>query len=191
MGAKDETLGTVYANALLDLVFEKGVHSEVLSELREVGRLLAEEPRFAPFLNTPQVGQQAKKDVIQRVFGGRVSDPTLNFLKIVIDKRRQANLPDMIEAFRAGYHVRMGELVVKVASSVPLAGGQQEELAAILKRKFDKEIILEERVDPELIGGLVLRVGDSRIDGSLRTRLEAIGDRLETARLRSEDYYEN
>ena len=132
-----------------------------------------------------------KKDLVTRVFGPKVSDFTLNFLKVVIDRRRQANLRQIIRAFIDGYHQRMGELVVKVQSAVPLGDAQRGRLTSALKSKFEKEVVLEERVSPRILGGLVLQVGDTRIDGSLRSRLETIGARLEATRFRSQDYYED
>ena len=189
--AKAESLPQVYANALLELAFGKGVHAEVLSELTDFGQVLTREERFRDFLNAPSIPQNAKKDVVKRVFGSRVSDPTLNFLLVVIDKRRQYWLLDMIERFEAGYHERMGELVVDVTSAVELDEAHRDRLRRTLNTKFGKEIILRERVVPRLLGGLVLCVGDTRIDGSLRTRLESIGSRLAAVRFRSEDYYEN
>lgn len=191
MSARDEAIANVYATSLLDLAFEKGVHAEVLSELRGFDQVLEREPTFVTFLNTPKIRRDVKKDVITRVFGPKVSDFTLNFLKVVIDKRRQGALRAMISAFIDGYHQRMGELVVKVQSAVPLGDDQRERLSRALKRKFEKEVVLEERVSPRILGGLVLQVGDTRIDGSLRSRLETIGAKLEAARFRSQDYYED
>lgn len=191
MAARDDNLATVYAGALLELAFEKGVHAEVLAELRALGEILRQVPRFVTFLNTPNIGREVKKDLVDRVLGGQFSDATQNFLRVVIDKRRQAHLGAMIVAFEDGYHARMGEVVVLVTSAAALVDAQRKRLAAALKRRLDKEIILDERVDPRLLGGMVLRVGDSRIDGSLRSRLESIGARLTAARFRSEDYYED
>ena len=72
-----------------------------------------------------------------------------------------------------------------------LGDAQRKRLTQTLSKKYDKEVILRERVDEGLLGGLVIQVGDSRIDGSLRTRLQTIGSRLEAARFTSEDYYED
>lgn len=191
MGARDETLANVYATSLLDLAFEKGVHAEILAELREFGHVLEREPAFAAFLDTPNIRREVKKDLITRVFGPKVSDFTLNFLKVVIDKRRQVYLRLMIASFIHGYHERLGELVVKIQSAVGLEAAQRARLTKALKAKFDKEIVLEERVNPRVLGGLVLQVGDTRVDGSLRTRLETIGAKLEATRFRSHDYYED
>lgn len=191
MGARDETLAHVYANALLELAFEKGVHAEVLAELKEFDRVLDRETQFADFLYAPNIRQDVKKDVVQKVFGGGFSDVTLNFLKVVIDKRRQSHLRTIIADFEEGYHERMGELVVQVLSATELRSDQRKRLSAALKQKFNKDVILEESVKPALLGGLVLKVADRRIDGSLRSRLETIGARLSTARFQNEDYYED
>lgn len=191
MGARDEAIASVYATSLLDLAFEKAVHAEMLAELRGFDQVLEREPSFTAFLGTPNIRREVKKDLVTRVFGPKVSDFTLNFLKVVIDRRRQANLRQIIRAFIDGYHQRMGELVVKVQSAVPLGDAQRGRLTSALKSKFEKEVVLEERVSPRILGGLVLQVGDTRIDGSLRSRLETIGARLEATRFRSQDYYED
>lgn len=189
--AGDESLAHVYATALLDLAFDKGVHTEVLAELREFGAILERETLFASFLNTPKVREEAKQDVIRKVFGGVLSDLTLHFLLVAIEKKRQFYLPQIITAYVAGYHDRMGELVVDVKSAAPLNDKQRDRLRALLGKKHQQEIILREKVDATLLGGLVIQVGDSRVDGSLRTRLSAIGSRLQGARFVSEDYYED
>lgn len=190
-GAGDESLAHVYATALLELAFTKGVHAEVLAELNEFGSLLEKEALFANFLNTPKVREEIKQDVIRKVFGGVLSDLTLHFLLVTIEKKRQFYLPQIIAAYQAGYHERMGELVVDIKSATALTDGQRDRLRALLGKKHQQEIILREKIDESLLGGLVIQVGDSRVDGSLRTRLQAIGSRLQGARFVSEDYYED
>lgn len=189
--AGDDNLPSIYAKALLDLSFEKGVHREVLAELNGLAKVLADNERFTLFLSTPNIAQEAKKGVVERAFGGHLSELTLNFIRLVIDKRRELALPKIVEAFEAGYHVLMDELVVRTQSAVPLSTSQRKSLTQTLSKKFSKEIHLVESVNEQLLGGLVLRIGDTRIDGSLRTRLEAVGSRLEAARFRSQDYYED
>lgn len=190
-GASDESLAHVYATALLELAFSRGVHAEVLAELNEFGSILAGEPLFASFLNTPKVREEAKQDVIRKVFGEVLSDLTLHFLLVTIEKKRQFYFPQILAAYQAGYHERLGELVVDVKSAAALTDKQRERLRALLAKKHQQEIILREKVDEGLLGGLVIQVGDSRVDGSLRTRLQAIGSRLQGARFVSEDYYED
>jgi F-type H+-transporting ATPase subunit delta len=187
----EDTLPIIYAKALLDLTFEKGVHREVLKELDWFTGVLAENVKFTSFLNAPHISKDVKKDVIERSFGAHLSEITLNFVRVLIDKRRQRLVSPIAVAFEAGYHERMDELVVRVRAAVPLNDGQRKSLIDMLKKKFQKEIHLVEKTSERLLGGLVLNIGDTRIDGSLRTRLEAVGARLEATRFRSEDYYEN
>ena len=147
MSADDATLASVYADALLDLTFQKGVAQEVLAELQEFGAVLAKDELFEAFMNTPKIGSEQKKEVIIRAFGDVVSEYTLNFLQVVIDKRRQHYLLRMIETFEEGYHVRMGEVVVKATTAIEMKEEQRSVLTDVLKRKYDKEIILQERVN--------------------------------------------
>ena len=189
--ADPETLARVYAQALLELAFDKGVHGEVLAELREFRALIASEPTLEAFLGVPSISPDVKKDMIGRVFGGKLSDVTLNFLKVLLDKGRVTAFGKIVSAFEDGYHLRQGELVVQVTSAVALDDEQRERLARVLKGKFNKDVLLEEGVDEGLLGGLVLSIGDQRIDGSLRSHLETVGARLRGSRLRSEVYYED
>lgn len=191
MPGREETLGQVYAKALLELAYEKGVHGEVMAELKELDRLLERDRQFHDFICAPNIRLQAKKDVVEKVLGDHLSEVTLNFLKLVLDKRRQVHLREMVRAYEAAYHDQMGELVVTVESAVPLEAPQRQRLMGDLKKKHKKDIILEERVKPALLGGLVLKVGDSRVDGSLRARLDLLESRLSAVRLQSEEYYED
>jgi F-type H+-transporting ATPase subunit delta len=191
VSARDESLSQVYASALVDLAFEKGVHAEVLAELKGFDQVLEQDPQFADFLYAPNIRQDVKKDVLDKAFGPSFSDVTLNFLRVVIDKRRQAHLPQIVTDYTKGYHERMGELVVTVFSAAEMSGGQRDRLSASLKKTYNMDVILEEQVKPDLLGGLVIKVADQRIDGSLRTRLETIGSRLHRIRLHSEDHYED
>lgn len=191
MSARDESLAQVYASALLDLTFEKGVHAEVLAELEEFDQVLERELQFADFLYAPNISQDVKKDVLGKAFGASFSDATLNFLRVVVDKRRQVHLRQIIHDYVEGYHERMGELVVQVFTATEISSAQRDRLSASLKKKYNMDVILKEQLKPDLLGGLVLKVADERIDGSLRTRLQTIGSRLHTLRLHSEDHYED
>jgi F-type H+-transporting ATPase subunit delta len=189
-----DTVAQVYASSLLEIAFSKGVPGEVLRDIEEIGRILKKEPRVLAFLITPNIKKDAKRQVIDRAFGGRVAEVVQNFLKVVVDKGRAVALPEIIRAFVASYHERQGELVVNVRSAHPLDDDERDRIRAALKKKYAgqwNEFLLEERVDPALLGGLVLRTGDNVYDASLRTRLTAIGDRLRASRFKNEETYED
>lgn len=190
-----DAVAQVYASALLEIAFSKGVPGEVLRDVQEVGRLLKAEPKAFAFLVTPNIKKDAKKQVIDRAFGGRVSEVVQNFLKVIIEKGRAIALPQIIQAFVDALHERQGELVVNVTTAHALQDDERERLKAALKKKHAgrgwQEFIIEERIDPALLGGLILRTGDNVYDASLRSRLAAIGDRLRASRLRNEETYED
>ncbi len=186
-----DTVAHVYASALIELAFGKGVPGEVLRDIQEVGRLLENDKRAFAFFITPNIRKEAKRQVIDRAFGGRVSEYVQNFLKIVIDKGRADALPRIVHAFVAMYHERQGELVVKVSSAQPLEDDERDRLRDVLRKKYRpkgyNEVLLEEKVDEKLLGGVIVRTGDTLYDGSLKTRLVAIGDRLRRSRLKTEE----
>jgi F-type H+-transporting ATPase subunit delta len=191
----EDAVAHVYAEALLELAFSKGTPGEVLADLQEIGKVLAAQPRSLAFLISPNIRMDAKRQVIDKAFGGRVAEVVQNFLKVVVEKGRAAQLPRIIASFIAAYHERQGELVVKVSSAQPLDEDERDRVKNALKKRHKAagytDVILEERVDAALIGGLVVRTGDNVYDASLRTRLHAIGDKMKTSRLRNEETYEN
>lgn len=190
-----DSVAHVYAAALLELAFDKGVPAEVLRDMRELGRILHDDKKALAFLVTPNIRKESKRAVIDRALGGRVSEIVQNFIKVVVDKGRAQALLDIIRMFVQMYHERQGELMVKVQSAQPLEDDERDKLRGALKKKFGPkgytEVVLDEKVDPKLLGGIIVRTGDSLYDGSLRTRLAAIGERLRAGRLKIEEVYED
>lgn len=184
MDPREAKLVNVYASALLDVAFEKGVHAEVLQELKGVVKAVLSVPRLGVMLH---LGDARRAAIVSKVFGRHVSDVTLNLLQAVMKRRRAALLPGILKAYTEGYHERQGEVVASITTAVPLEEPQRANIVARLKKRFQKDIVVEERVDPRIIGGIVVRVGDLRIDGSLRTQLDAIEARLLAARIRDKD----
>jgi F-type H+-transporting ATPase subunit delta len=189
-----DAVANVYAESLLEIAFSKGVPGEVLQDVEEIGRVLKGD-RVLAFFVTPNIRNADKCQVIDRAFGGRVAEVVQNFLKVTIDKGRAALLPEIVRAFVAGYHERQGEAVATVTTAQPLDDDERDRLRSTLKSRFQmqgyNDLILEERVDQKLLGGVVVRTGDSVFDASLRSRLSALGERLRGSRLKNEDVYEN
>jgi F-type H+-transporting ATPase subunit delta len=183
MRGKQETVALIYAHAILELAFEKGVAQEVLSDLGKIGQALKDDPRILTFLVAPHIRREAKKQTLDRAFARGISPLVSNFLKVLVDKRREEEIPRVLSLFEKLYHERQGEAVVRVVSAVSLNEGERSRLSKELKRRLKKEILLEERVDPALLGGVVIRVDDSVADSSLRTKLAAIAERLHETRV--------
>jgi F-type H+-transporting ATPase subunit delta len=179
---RDETVARSYAEALLELAERHGGLEPFLSAVELLAGALHEDPKFRLFLETPRIDEQAKKDVLRRTFQGRVPPAFLNFLLVVVDKRRQRLFGAVAKEFYALVDERMGRTHVDVTVSRPLG---EEELGALtgqLSTLLDRKAIPHVRVDPGILGGVIIRAGDTIYDGSLRRRL----DRMRTLLLQAE-----
>lgn len=179
---RDETLARSYAEALFELAERNGGAEAFAGPVDLLAGLLRSDPGFRLFLETPRIDADAKKAVLRRAFEGRVPAPFLTFMLVVVDKRRQALLASIADAFNALLDERLGRTHVDVTVSRPLADDELESLTDRLSELLDRTAIPHIRVDPAILGGVIVRTGDAIYDGSLRRRL----DRMRTMLLDAE-----
>jgi len=169
----------VYAEALYNAADKNGQMREVLEELEELaGDVFRLDPRLEVFLSSPAVARERKEQALRKGFQGRVTPTTLHFLLVLNHHDRLAMLRAVALSYRELYDERSGHIKVQVRSAVPLTEDQAERLRQQLRDSFQREPIMETRVDPDLLGGLVVRVEDWVYDASVRTRLEKIRNQL-------------
>lgn len=165
-------LARIWAAALLRVAEEQGVSDAVLGELEEVARYGEANPGFArAFLSSVGPAEQ-RRAAFERILRGRVSEVFADFVQVLDRKGRSGLLPEVARAYRAALQASRGIVDVEVVSVAPLGGAERERVAAAVRRRTGLEARLIERIDPSLLGGLVVRVRDSKFDSSLRTRLE-------------------
>lgn len=177
----NQSVARRYARALFDLAQEQNLVDQVERELDLVLRSIegSKELRLALELRT--VSSETKHDVIKKVFAGKVSALALNFLHVLIAKRREQALAAVQAEFVALANNLRGVMEVEVRSAVALDTGVIASLQAKLAARFGKQVKVQTRVEPDLVGGLVVRVGDQLLDGSVKTRLQRIKSRLVAA----------
>lgn len=171
-----------YASALFDLAAEQGIVSAVESDLDKVEAALDQSPEMHALTTNPQVSRsEAQKAVwgISAVLG--ISELTQNFLGVLAQNRRLGHLPGMIRAFRTIAAAQRGEVTAEVTSAHALSDAQLENLRQKLTAREGRTVKLTTRVDPDLLGGLVVTLGSKRIDGSIRTRLNSLAHAMKTA----------
>jgi F-type H+-transporting ATPase subunit delta len=167
----------VYAEALLNSAGQQG--DAAVEELESlIGDVFAADPDFETFLSSGAVGRDQKAQVIQSVFGSRGTPNFVNFLLVLNAHERLNLLRPILEAAREIRDQRARRIRVEVRSAVPLPDDQRERLRQQLRESFHQEPLLETRVDADLLGGLVLRVGDWLYDASVRTKLETLRNQL-------------
>jgi F-type H+-transporting ATPase subunit delta len=157
----------VYARAILDLAEETGAADELLEELAAVARLAETRPELADFLASPLVGGEARRQAIERLFRGRASDLLVDALQVVSRKGRLGNLAAIAASYREEHRSRRGIVEARVTTAVPLSPALKERLARALAAKTGKTSQVVEEVDPDLLGGLMVQVGDQKFDASV------------------------
>jgi F-type H+-transporting ATPase subunit delta len=169
----------VYAEALLDAAVKRNQVDQVLEELRElVAVVLEPNPQLADFFANKTISKEKKAELLQRVFPGRVSELLANFLLVLNDHERLDLIRPILHAYTDLTNARARRMIVQVQSAVPLLDHQRQRLADELRQAFRQEPVLQTAVDPDLLGGLVVRVGDWLYDASLRKRLETVRKRI-------------
>jgi len=175
-----------YASALFAAASKAGAVDQVESDLGLVSYVLFSGDMVPPAnrvglwetLVSPVVPPAKKHEIIDAIFKDKVGDITLAYLKLCVDKRREQVIPETESEYVALANEARGIVRAEVTSAVELSQDQQTRLVAKLSETTGKRIELCGKVDPSLIGGLLVRVGDTVIDGSIRGRLEAIREKL-------------
>ncbi len=175
---RDDTIARNYAEALFDLAAKHDQLAEFGSAIGTVAELLETDPKFSLFLATPRVDADAKKAVVRKAFGGTLPQLVVNFVLVTIDKRRQRLLRSISAQYHALLDAHMGREHVQVTVARPLDDAAKTMVAQRLSASLGKEAIPHVQVDPDILGGIVVRTGDTIFDGSVRRRLDGMRRRL-------------
>lgn len=164
-----------YAAALYELADEGKALDRVAGDLRSLAKALADSPDLMRMIRSPVLGRQEQGRAIKAILDQMGVDAlTAKFLGLVAQNRRLFAVPAMIKAFLAELARRRGEMRAEVTAAKPLNDSQQAALAEAIRRSVGGKVAIDVRVDPALIGGLVVKVGSRMIDSSLRTKLQRL-----------------
>jgi F-type H+-transporting ATPase subunit delta len=164
-----------YASALFELANESSKISDVEKDLVTFQGLLDESPDLVRLVRSPVIAADDQARAIAVIVDkAGISGLAANFLKLVSSNRRLFVIQDIIKAYRALAAKARGEISAEVTSAVPLSDEQVAALKETLKASMGKDVALQSRVDPGLLGGLIVKVGSRMIDSSLRTKLQNI-----------------
>ena len=175
---KDIRVAKRYAAALFGVAQRDGILDAVEKDLLLIGRFLAEVPYLRSVLLLPLISDERKYKILDEAFGDRVTTSSLSFLKLMVRKRRE----DLIEEALREFRVLLAELEntvdAEAATAVPLTADQSARLTASLQTMTGKTVRLTAHLDPALVGGVVVRIGDTVIDGSVRGQLARLEQQL-------------
>jgi F-type H+-transporting ATPase subunit delta len=176
---RSQIIARNYAETLLALADRQG--GAAVEEYAGAMDMLADavrSPRVREFLATPRVTADTRKQALAAALKGRVPELFLRFVMVVVDKRRQALLPDIATEYQALVDERMGRVRVDVHISHEPDAALRQQVADALARRLGKVVVATFTVTPALLGGMVVRYGDEILDGSVRTRAAHLRRRL-------------
>lgn len=174
----DRALG--YANGILELARAEGVAERVEDELFEIAQALDKSADLRSSLTDPQLPIERKQAVIADLLGGRASAATIGIVQFIVSQGRISELPEIATALAEKAAETRSKALAEVRSAVPLDDSTIERLAAALSKATGKKVEVKVIVDESVIGGIVARVGDTVIDGSIARRVDSLRQALNT-----------
>jgi F-type H+-transporting ATPase subunit delta len=174
----EKTLAKRYAAALLKATDAEGSTEDAEQFLLALKQAYLSGKDFRGFLHQPRVPRAVKKGLLKRIFEGKAKQSFLDFLDLLVDKNRQDLIPDIADTFDALSDASRNVVRVQVRSWRPLTDAQRSGLQAGIQKFAVRNVILEEKVDPAVKGGLLCYAGDRVIDGSVAYRLKEIGEKF-------------
>ena len=178
-GSSERRVARVYAEALLNAAEQKGQADEVGQELQAiVADVYAQSPDIEEALSSPIVKRTAKAPVLEHAFRGKVSDLTFNFLGVLNSRDRLSLVRHAAAAYRDLLDERARRVRVTVKTATPLSDEQTGQLRQTIGQATGLDPVLNVQVDEGLLGGMIVQVGDTVFDSSVRTRIEAIRNQL-------------
>ena len=168
-----------YANALADIALAQGAAEPAAKQLNDFGAAYTQSAELRTFLASPAVTVGEKHAVIEKIIGRLGASKIIrNFLFVITDHRRTQLIPEVLVMFQQVIRQRQGVAEAQISSAVELSATQKKQLTATLTKLTGKKIETKYSLDPALLGGAVVRIGDTIYDGSLRSRLNEMRSRL-------------
>jgi F-type H+-transporting ATPase subunit delta len=180
-----DSIAKRYSTALFSIAKERGEQTSVTAELDSFVAALRSDAALYGFYTSPVVDRRVKEEILNSVFDGRASELFINFIILLVRKRRE----NLIEIIARQMHEMLDEEAGRepatVGAPMPLDAAKVRELAQRLSRLYRRNIIPQTKITPELLGGLVVQVGDRYVDASVSGKLEELRRHL----LMTADYW--
>ena len=169
-----ESIGVVYGSALSQLSFEEGCEEQVYLQMQDLNEIFVQNEEFMNLLCAPVISTEEKSQLIDRVFGGQVLPVVLNFLKVLAENGRFSAFDQVALEVKRMYLEHKGIKEVLVTSAKPLEDSQMQRLKAAMVEKLGTEVLIVQKVDETLMGGLSVEFDGKRADASIAARLRQL-----------------
>ncbi len=167
-----------YSKALLDSAESQGVLDQITRDVAQVIDLIDRSDDFKGMLQSPMIHPNAKREAITTIFKGRVAPLMLNFLLLLVDRRRERVTEEILGQFNVYLDEREGVVTAEVTSSRPITPDQEAVMVSKFSTYLNRKIRLKIEVSPQIRAGFVARMGDLVFDGTIETQLKQLKTRM-------------
>ena len=199
MNKQTDALANIYARTLFELATDAGGNekvTEIADEIEQICDLISSNQELEKFFSSPIIDSTKRNESLSAIFSNRVTDLTLRFLLVLNNKGRLNHLQQIAIAYDQRVQDAMGRVEVDVFTPSPIDADSINTIKAKVQKMLGKEPVLHPYVDPKMLGGVKLRIGDQLIDGSVQTKLRRLSESIQSGgsvaiRERFETYIEN
>ncbi len=160
-----------YAKSFIDLTMDQGVLEQAYADMKLVAEVSASNPDFVDLLKSPIIKTDKKQAILQEIFGSKINKITAAYLQLIIAKRRERFIPQMAEEFINQYKEKKKILTAVIITANGIDENIRKEVMELVKATGNSEVVLQEKIDKNIIGGFILRVGDKQVDASIARKL--------------------
>jgi F-type H+-transporting ATPase subunit delta len=182
----DSRVASRYVKSLLSLAVEQAVLEEVHYDMQLFAKVCKENRAFRMMLMSPIIRHEKKREVLMKIFSGRLNPLSMSIIEILTRKNREPLLPAIAEEFHNAYNEHKGVGRASITTTIPMDNEMRATIEGIVRNLSNKkQVELDEKVDKDLIGGFILNVGDRQVDASVKNKLKSLKLKFE------ENYYKD
>lgn len=169
---RDIKVASRYAKSLLKIGIDENVLEELHNDMLLVNDVCNNNHELMLLLKSPIVRTDKKTNILNEIFGKKISQISTSFISIILIKKRERLLPDIADAFIDIYKIHNKITTVSVTSAVVLSADQKSKIISLLNKEGHDTVDLKEHVNPDIIGGIIIRIGDKQVDESIKRKLK-------------------
>lgn len=160
-----------YAKSFIDLTIEQGVMEQAYADMKTILEVCKANPDFVIFLKSPVIKTDKKEEVLKQVFSGKLNKVTDAYIQLINSKKREMYLPEIAAEFINQYKENKKILTAVITTASGLDDIIRAQISQIVKGSGNNEVVLEEKINKDIIGGFIIRVGDKQMDASILRKL--------------------
>jgi len=172
-----------YSKALFNLTQDDVQLNAYAKSLWELADLMRHNPAFKSFLLQPFGTMDFKKKILKKLFQDSSEVKVLNFLFLLLEKKRMDALPEIADEYGRMVNEKLGQMIVNITTAIPIDGETIEKLRLMFEEQYRKKVFIKDEINPKILGGMIVKINSQMLDGSLKARLANLKDKLLAANL--------